>query len=209
MSEWTKISSEAANDKRLKDGEVRTLLKLCSIAWDIEKKPETPLLHWREFVDLLRISKASFFRHIHLLEAMGYIRSEKSGSRLGSERVRYFILTREPVRPSSSLIDTNKDSKREEELRRRSLVLTRENEIFKELREAGIGEPLRSKLAEDPEIDLEYVRAHIKYAKHRSEPRRYLANRLSSREPVPTAAEFAEIDPDSEEARARYLKEDF
>jgi hypothetical protein len=181
------------------DGELRLLAKLCELAWSGEPDHKTPALHWREFVTILEVSKATFFRNIRSLELAGYLSREELG-----DRVRYAILTHENERASStdsSLVESVNTLSSS-----RSHSLTGENELFDLLKEAGIGEPLRSELANDPEITEEYVRAHIRYAELKHDPVRLLAHRLKVRDPEPSDRELAELDPNSDEARGRYLQ---
>lgn len=203
--EWnfSHLPTAALYDDRLKDSERIVLAKIIDLGWDNRPgDPETPPFHWKELAAIFGIKKTVYFEAIKILKVAGYIELKKrSDSKI-------IITAIPPFRncgPSSSLKDSIKYL-REEGLKRSSGIPEIRNEIFKELREAGIGEPLRSELSLDQEIDLEYVRVHRRYAKLRGDPARFLANRLLNREPVPSPGELARLDPDSEEARARYDK---
>ena len=207
MSEWSfaHLPTAALYDVRLKDSERIVLAKIIDLGWDNRPgDPETPPFHWKELAAIFGIKKTVYFEAIKILKVAGYIELKKRSDS------RVVITAIPPFRnsePSSSLKDSIKHL-REEGLKRSSGIPDSRNEILEELWGAGIGEPLRSELVLDPEIDLEYIRVHVRYAKLRGDPARFLANRLLNRDPTPSPGELARLDPDSEEARARYIEEE-
>ncbi len=189
MSDWTKIPAGAAQDEGLQDGELRTLARISALAWEVAGEPRTPALHWYEFVDLLGISKATYFRHIRILERSGYLDIAKS-----LDRVRFSILTRETVRPTATRDSLNLLEEEEVKTSSKSHSLTRENELIIEiLKSAGIGDPLRSQLAQDDQVKPKWIQGHIRLAELQGSPRRLLAHRLKSRDPLPSE-ELAELE---------------
>ncbi len=187
MSDWTKIPAGAAQDEGLQDGELRTLARISALAWEVAGEPRTPALHWREFVELLGISKATYFRHIHVLERSGYLDIARSG-----DRVRLSILTRETVSPTTTKESINLNKIKDSSSKSHSL--TAENELKVEiLISAGIGDPLRSQLAQDPRVDPAWIAGHIRLAELERSPRRLLAHRLKVRDPIPSV-ELAELE---------------
>jgi hypothetical protein len=206
MKKWVfaHLPVEALRDSRLKDSDKIALAKISELAWENSPDiPETPALYWNELIELLDIGKTRYFDAIKTLEAARYIDVTKLFDR------RTVLRPIPPFRncePSSSLTDSIKELKKIKDSRRSSVIPESRNDVFKELQEAGIGEPLRSELALDPEIDLEYVRTHIRYAELRKDPVRFLANRLSNRDPLPKDREFAKLDPNGPEARARFVE---
>lgn len=189
---WTKTPAGAESDSRLQDGEYRTLAKLCALAWEGEPDQKTPALHWREFVERLSISKATYFRHVHLLEATGYIRTDRSG-----DRIMFAILTGETVRPSPPPPPIGERTK----ITRGEGGGVLMGETVRMLQKAGIGEPLRSELAADAAVTPEYLNAHIRYSELLDEPVRFLAQRLKMRDPVPQRELDELLDAKREERR--------
>lgn len=204
--EWnfSHLPTAALYDDRLKDSERIVLAKIIDLGWDNRPgDPETPPFHWKELSAIFGIKKTVYFETIKILKVAGYIELKKRSDS------RVVITAIPPFRncePSSSLKDSIKYL-REEGLKRSSGIPEFRNEIFKELREAGISEPLRSELVLDPEVTIEWIREHIRFSRLKREPPNYLAHRLTFRDPAPSPGELARLDPDSEEARARYLKE--
>ena len=182
MSDWIKIPAGAAQDEGLQDGELRSLARISALAWEVAGEPRTPALHWREFVELLGISKATYFRHIRILERSGYLDIERSG-----DRVRLSILTRETVSPTTTTDSINLNKNKEIKSSSKSLSLTGETELkYWKLSDAGIGDPMRSQLAQDPQVDAEWIAGHIRLAELDGSPTKLLAHRLKVRDPLPS-----------------------
>jgi hypothetical protein len=204
--EWNfaHLPTAALYDNRLKDSDRIILAKIIDLGWyNSPGDPETAPFLWQELAKIFDVGKTRYFEAIKILVAAGYIEvKKKPNSRISIAASSQF----RNGEPSSSLTDSIKELQSLSDSRRSSASSETRTEIFDELLKAGIGEPLRSDLSEDPEIDLDYVRSHVRYAALRKDPTRYLANRLRSREPVPSAADFAKIDPDGEEARSRYAE---
>ena len=69
------------------------------------------------------------------------------------------------------------------------IVREEEKQLWESLRDAGVGEPMRTALVlearENSIITIAWVRSHAVYAKTRGEPLRFLVQRLKSLDPAP------------------------
>jgi hypothetical protein len=224
MSKYSHIPVPALYDKNLSDGELRLLGKLLELMWEnAPSSPETSPLHWSDACRKFGLSKATYFRSVRVLRITGWIESSPSGS-FGSPVYRpgprfetsltdetgYSVVSN--LRPTTTGIKENSINKEVKDSSSSSKSRSLKNETriktAKELflKELGIGNPLRRDLVEDPDVVVDWISAHVRYAELRGDSKRLLAHRLKVRDPLPGEAELIEADPEGPEARARYLK---
>jgi hypothetical protein len=176
---------EPLYDPTLPDAPLRLLLKIVLLA-DEESEPggrtETRPRSWREYLDLFALSRSRYFSHLRILKAAGYLETEESFHGL--------ILRPIPRIRNLGATTTLKDSYsiNEENLLKssRSEIPKNGNELakFEILKAAGIGDPLRRQLVEDPDVETAWISAHCDYAKLSGDPVRILAHRLKVRDEV-------------------------
>lgn len=226
------IPDEAIFDRRIPRAAFRTLAALYSIAWDgsaSHPAGETAPIHPEEFASLLGISRSTFYEDALLIRRAGWLsyRSAGDGRLVFSLEIppsdRPIFRTSNgkaaalsDISDSSSSPLRNEDSVREEDSGEEERPESRIADD--ELVAAGIGNPLRSELVADlnidgrrPTVTLDWIRAHIGYARSREDGTRFLAQRLRRRDPRPDFCEACGGADghrlDCEVSRRRYVAE--
>lgn len=183
-NEFAPLPSAVLSDEHLSDGEKITTLRLLELAWAHRKesgKTRTPTMQLGQLAELLDMSRATLYRHVGKIVAREYF--DRRESPLG---VTFSLrVSRMRLRDtSSSLIEGV--SKHEENLKNEDPKKRREFETrFEMLRAAGVGEPVRSRLAADDELSAGQIRDHAEKVRRIGEPVAYLVQRLRSHEPAP------------------------
>lgn len=186
MEEFAPLPSSILNDPHLKDGEKVTALRLLEIAWLHRRESgvmRTPTMQLDQLADLLDMSRATLYRHTSTITAREYFeRNETPSGVFFSVRI-----SRMRFRDASSSLSTGEvqDEKESSGSEGKKKRLKFETPRHRLLRDAGVGEPMRTRLAEDEELTTEQIEKHLAAIESSGEPLRFAIHRMRSHEPAP------------------------
>lgn len=177
-----------AYDDRLSAKLFRLLTKIIIIA-DAEAVPgeqlKTRARDWQEFAELFGLGRTQYFAHLRGLKIAGYLETQAT-SRGVILRPLPGYGVRESGNPGPTTTRVFKSLTAESSSRDLTSPEIPDSRIpiVETLAGAGIGEPLRSDLARDPEVELDWIQAHVDYARLQGDSVRILAHRLKVRDVV-------------------------
>lgn len=163
-----------------------TLFKLFALAWDrgrIDGRLTTPSMPIATLAETCEIDRRTLWRHLSLLEAAGEIVRHENNAGTSFELADVSMSRHRDTSSSLSTKEvTQEESLASEEKKKRLNVSKLRHDLLKQ---AGVGEPMRSRLVEDEELSTETIKTHLRAAEAAGEPLRFAIHRMRSHEPPP------------------------